>query len=69
MVKGYVFLIFLLLIGGSLHAAEGPVRDSSWKNAGFFGLKMTQVSLSNWAAGGESALAFDAQLTYSADYK
>ena len=35
MVKGYVFLIFLLLIGGSLHAAEGPVRDSSWKNAGF----------------------------------
>lgn len=23
MVKGYVFLIFLLLIGGSLHAAEG----------------------------------------------
>ncbi|MCR9012049.1 DUF3078 domain-containing protein [Gabonibacter chumensis] len=69
MVKGYVFLIFLLLIGGSSHAAEGPVRDSSWKNAGFFGLKMTQVSLSNWAAGGESALAFDAQLTYSADYK
>lgn len=58
----------LLLLGwGQLEAQ--PVRDTAWNRSGFFGLKLTQVSLSSWSAGGESAIAFDGQLTYSANYK
>lgn len=62
-------VIATLLLCGSVQLFAQPAKDSSWTKAGFFGLKMTQVSLSSWAAGGESALAFDAQFTYSADYK
>lgn len=33
---------------------QTPV-DTSWKNGGFISISFTQVSLSNWAAGGEDA--------------
>ena len=62
------FVIALFVLGfGQLYAQ--PVRDTAWTKAGNFGLKLTQVSLSSWSAGGESALAFDSQITYSADFK
>ena len=62
------FVIALFVLGfGQLYAQ--PVRDTAWTKAGYFGLKLTQVSLSSWSAGGESALAFDSQITYSADFK
>ena len=58
------FLVALFLLGWSQLEAQ-PVRDTAWNKAGFFGLKLTQVSLSSWSAGGESAMAFDSQITYS----
>jgi hypothetical protein len=62
------FVIALFVLGlGQLYAQ--PVRDTAWTKVGYFGLKLTQVSLSSWSAGGESALAFDSQITYSADFK
>ena len=62
------FVIALFVLGfGQLYAQ--PVRDTAWTKAGYFGLKLPQVSLSSWSAGGESALAFDSQITYSADFK
>lgn len=44
-------------------------KTSPWTKEGFAGLKMTQVSLSNWAAGGDNSIAFDLQGTYQANYK
>ena len=63
-----IILVITLFFSSLLLPAQ-PTKDSSWKKSGFIGLKMTQVSLSSWSAGGESALAFDAQFMYSADYK
>ena len=40
------FVIALFVLGlGQLYAQ--PVRDTAWTKAGYFGLKLTQVSLSS----------------------
>ncbi len=39
-----------------------------WALKGVGGITLSQVSLSNWAAGGEGSLAFDAMLNYDANY-
>ena len=39
-----------------------------WYRGGVGGVTMSQSTLSNWAAGGESQLAFDALLNYDANY-
>lgn len=49
--------------------AAQDVQSSKWKGQGTTGINMTQVSLSNWAAGGENSIAFDLHLNYSLDYK
>ena len=54
---------------GLFQLTAQSAKDTVWKTEGLFGLKMTQVSLTNWAAGGASSVAFDAQAVYSADYK
>lgn len=62
-------LILLVLLTGFIQLNAQEKKDSLWKKEGVAGLKLTQVSLSNWSAGGESSVAFDAQFTYNADYK
>ena len=44
-------------------------QTSPWTKEGFAGLKLTQVSLTNWAAGGDNSVAFDLQGTYQINYK
>ena len=44
-------------------------QTSPWTTEGFAGLKLTQVSLTNWSAGGDNSVAFDLQGTYQANYK
>lgn len=44
-------------------------KDSIWTTSGNVGLKFTQVSLTNWATGGNNAIAFDMQGAYQADLK
>ncbi len=51
----------------SLQAAEK--NDTLWTLSGYVGIKLTQVSFSNWATGGDNAVAFDIQGNYEADYK
>jgi len=48
-------------------AAQAPI-DTSWKKGGFISLSFTQVSLSNWAAGGEEAYSGIALLNLFANY-
>lgn len=61
---------FILTASLSVFAvAAQDVQSSKWKGEGTTGINMTQVSLSNWAAGGENSIAFDLHFNYSLDYK
>ena len=44
-------------------------RTKAWKKSGFVGLNFTQVSLSNWSAGGSNSISGLALFKYSANYK
>ena len=55
---------------GTLSAQTADsTQTSPWTKEGFAGLKLTQVSLTNWAAGGDNSVAFDLQGTYQINYK
>lgn len=64
------FIALISLSVGTLSAqSTDTIPTSPWTLEGFAGLKMTQVSLTNWSAGGDNSLAFDLQGTYQANYK
>ena len=60
-------LVFTLGIIPSIQAQPG--LDTTWKRGGNIGINLSQVSLSQWAAGGDNALGFTIQFNYFADYK
>lgn len=62
-------LIAFFLSSLQLLANEEQKKDSSWKLGGDYSLLFSQVSLSNWASGGESSLATNAFLNLYANYK
>ena len=55
--------------GTVLAQTTDSIQASPWTKEGFAGLKLTQVSLTNWAAGGDNSVAFDLQGTYQVNYK
>jgi hypothetical protein len=66
----YAFVLSALCVGGA-HAqtpdttAAAPAIqkiDTSWRHTGVAGLTATQVSLSNWAQGGQNAIAWTVRL-------
>lgn len=68
--KGRLFFIILMLAYfENILAGNHISKDSSWIYGGNSGINLSQVSLSNWASGGENAIGFDVLLNYSADYK
>lgn len=66
--KLFSSMVLLTVISMPVLKAETP-KDSLWTTSGYAGLKLTQVSFTNWATGGDNAFAFDLQGTYQADYK
>lgn len=66
MKKAILLLSFLAL---GFTAAAQPRDTSYWTHQGAFGINMSQVSQSNWAAGGDASVAGDINLGYSLDYK
>ena len=53
---------FLFMGVGTLSAQTESTKEASpWTREGYAGLKLTQVSLTNWAAGGDNSVAFDLQ--------
>lgn len=66
--KLFSSMVLLIIISMPVLKAETP-KDSLWTTSGYAGLKLTQVSFTNWATGGDNAFAFDLQGTYQADYK
>ncbi len=68
--KRLIFIgVCFIMLPRIVCAANHVSKDSSWMYGGNGGLNLNQVSLSNWAAGGENAIGFDVLLNYSADYK
>ena len=61
-------LIGTLLIAVFMHAQESPGADTLWKYSGVSSLNVSQLSLSNWAAGGQNSLSGNALLQLSADF-
>ena len=65
-----LFIALLCMGVGTLSAQTADsTQISPWTKEGFAGLKLTQVSLTNWAAGGDNSVAFDLQGTYQINYK
>ena len=64
----FIALAFLG-VGTVLAQTETAEGTSPWTREGNLGLKLTQVSLTNWAAGGDNSVAFDFQGAYQANYK
>lgn len=65
----YCRLFTMLLSVITIAVCAETKKDSVWITNGYAGLKLTQVSFTNWATGGDNAFAFDLQGTYQADYK
>ena len=65
------FFIAQLGMGAAHLSAQtaDSTQTSPWTTEGVAGLKLTQVSLTNWSAGGDNSVAFDLQGTYQANYK
>ncbi len=49
-------------------AQESPVPDTAWKFSGTTSLNLSQLSLTNWAAGGDNSLSGNALVNLSANY-
>lgn len=68
MLRKQILFAVSLFIGTQLLMGKTS-KDSCWTIEGYAGIKLSQVSFSNWATGGNNALAFDLQGTYQANYK
>ena len=65
--KTFLFLAIILTSVGSL--AQTPADTSYWKKGGIGTLTFSQVSLYQWAAGGENSFSGAAMLNLFANYK
>lgn len=55
-----LFVFTFISISISLFAQDEnkqALKDTTWKKGGFFSLSFSQVSLTNWAAGGENSIS------------
>ena len=57
-----ISLLFLIIAGAALAQESQPVvpalADTSWKHTMIISANITQVSFTDWAQGGENALAY-----------
>ena len=78
--KKLITIIFILIIPISYSFCQGPpsanvpilttTKDTTyWKKGGFMSLTINQVSLSNWASGGQSNVAANSVINLYASYK
>jgi hypothetical protein len=62
-------LIILLMLPFAGFAEEVPDSVKSWTRSGVFSANFSQVSLTNWAAGGQSSMSGVFMVYYLANYK
>jgi len=63
-----ILTIAVTMMAVSLHAQESSEADTLWKYSGITSLNLSQLSLTNWAAGGENSVSGNALIQLSADY-
>lgn len=68
MLKKLYLIISLLICSGLLSAQEETDTIKYWKLNGVSSVNFSQVSLTNWAAGGENSYAFNGILNLSLEY-
>lgn len=66
--KKYTLILAMALISLSLSAQEAVDADTLWKFSGSTSLNLSQLSLNNWAAGGDNSLSGNALVNLSANY-
>ena len=67
--KKYILLIICSAIVLRAHAQTPATADTLWRKGGIFAINFNQVSLTNWAAGGENSVALSAIGNMYANYK
>lgn len=64
------FIVFVFLFSSILAFTQEANKDTTyWKRGGLFSLSFSQVSLSNWAAGGENSIAGNSLFSLFYNYK
>ncbi|MBN1926310.1 MAG: DUF3078 domain-containing protein, partial [Prolixibacteraceae bacterium] len=63
-----ISFLLIALFGTFILLAQGETDTTYWKTKGNFSINFTQVSFTNWAAGGLNALSGLAKLNYVANY-
>lgn len=69
--KRLIILVAAVFAVSTSYAQDATIvadADTSWKRGGLVGLNFTQVSLSNWSAGGQNSISGIAQFNYFANY-
>ncbi|MFH0757095.1 MAG: DUF3078 domain-containing protein [Bacteroidota bacterium] len=66
--KNKTLTIIAFLVTGTLFAQDPANVDTLWKVSGVTSLNLSQLSLSNWAAGGENSLSGNVLFKISPDY-
>lgn len=66
--KRNILIIFFIVIAFSLNAQTDTVK-SNWKKGGVVSLNASQVSFTNWAAGGQNSIAANSFVNLFANYK
>lgn len=62
-------MVALVATSVAFAADEPKAEPSPWTKVGSAGLNLSQMSLANWAAGGDPSVAADLSFNYSLDYK
>ncbi|MGM0408022.1 MAG: DUF3078 domain-containing protein [Bacteroidota bacterium] len=68
MIKNIYLITSLLICSGLLSAQEKADTIKYWKLNGVSSINFSQVSLSNWSAGGENSYAFNGLLNLALEY-
>ncbi len=66
--KNPTLSLFFFLMSLAAYGQQPVDTDTVWKYEGITSLNFSQLSLSNWAAGGENSLSGNALVKLSADY-
>jgi hypothetical protein len=66
--KKNILILSIVLISTGVTAQEATDADTLWKFSGATSLNLSQLSLSNWAAGGDNSLSGNALVNLSANY-
>lgn len=73
MIKKTILIGFVLLSNLVMSQTDSTntesQKDTSWTTGGLFNLNFSNVTLKNWAGGGESSVAFGSKFIYFANYE